>query len=497
MPDNNKHKIFSKEELFRLLDEKRSLPPDADDFDKEALEGLSMVTDRKKLDTLNDSIDEVLKNEKAKASRKRNIYLFSAAASLLLIIGLFFLVKELSFDKKPESLAENTLINTGGAQPDEVKTTDEKVPDEKKPGDQRDEEPASAAAKGKEGKAESVTTVDAVTTVSSGEAMAAPPAEVAASPQVKQEISKMQNEESEARFDDKVAGGGKDNYKTQVAKEDAPQREALKKAEEKEKDKTRYETNTVWTSSAPSSGAGISSADQSVKTRSLEESRNKNQDDVDANAVAANNNAAPQKLAEVNEKQKSTGPSKKSKAKKEVAKPDTIVADMLAGYAYSTENKPNSGLVQGGPPQSPVHTESATTKAADIPVEEKAAQQVTSGNVVADEQNGEPKTTIRGGRSGEGDEFVGGEEALQKFVKGNLKISEPQKSGKIVAEFEVESDGKVDTGSVKITSKISNCNPCSDDVKRMVKKMPKWKPSSEKGSTRARKQKISVDYNIK
>ncbi|MGZ3902783.1 MAG: hypothetical protein ACXVC6_03760, partial [Bacteroidia bacterium] len=115
------------------------------------------------------------------------------------------------------------------------------------------------------------------------------------------------------------------------------------------------------------------------------------------------------------------------------------------------------------------------------------------GNVAADEQN----TNIRGGRAGEGDEFVGGEEALQKFVKGNLKISEPQKSGTIVAEFEVESDGKVDTGSVKITSKISNCNPCSDDVKRMVKKMPKWKPSNEKGNSKARKQKISVDYNIK
>ncbi|MGZ3904256.1 MAG: hypothetical protein ACXVC6_11205, partial [Bacteroidia bacterium] len=374
MPDKNK--IFSKEELFKLIDEKKSLPPDADDFDKEAMEGLSMVTDRKKLDGLNDSIDEVLANEKAKASKRRNLYIFSAAASLLLIIGLFFLVKEVSFDKKSESLAENTSSAPSATQIDLPKMSDEKLAEEKK-----DVAPEASVAKEKEGKAEPVTTVDAVTTVSSGETMSAPPAEVAANAQAKQEISKSANEEGEMRFDDQAAGGGKDNYKTQLSKEDAPQREALKKAEEKEKDKTRYETNTIWTAAAPSSGAGIASGDQSVKTRSLEESSNKNQNDVDANAVVTNNVAAPQKTAElgVNEKQKSTGPSKKSKANNSVAKPDTVVADMLAGYAYSSDNKPNSGLLQGGPPQTPVQTESSTTKAAAIPVEEKVAQQVTSG----------------------------------------------------------------------------------------------------------------------
>src|ERR1700740_2681969 len=118
MPDNNKHKIFSKEELFKLIDEKKSLPPDADDFDKEAIEGLSMVTDRKKLDGFDHSIDEVLRNEAAKASKKRNLYVLSAAASLLLIIGLFFLLKEFSFDKKSETLAENTVAEPSSTQID-------------------------------------------------------------------------------------------------------------------------------------------------------------------------------------------------------------------------------------------------------------------------------------------------------------------------------------------------------------------------------------------
>src|ERR1700758_4095667 len=98
-PDNNKHKIFSKEELFKLIEEKKSLPPEADDFDKEALEGLSMLTDRKKVDGLNNSIDEILLLEKKKANKKRNIYILSAAASLVLIISFFFLLKNNSFEK--------------------------------------------------------------------------------------------------------------------------------------------------------------------------------------------------------------------------------------------------------------------------------------------------------------------------------------------------------------------------------------------------------------
>jgi len=108
MPDSNKHKIFSKEELFKLIDEKKSLPPEADDFDQEAMEGLSMLTDRKKVDRLNNSIDEVLRLEKNKAKKKRNLYVLSAAASLILIISFFFLLKDTTIKKEDKSLAENT-----------------------------------------------------------------------------------------------------------------------------------------------------------------------------------------------------------------------------------------------------------------------------------------------------------------------------------------------------------------------------------------------------
>ena len=70
MPNKNKNNIFSKEELFKLIDENKSLPPEAEDFDKEALEGLAMLSDRRKVDGLNNSVDEVLRKEAAKANQR-------------------------------------------------------------------------------------------------------------------------------------------------------------------------------------------------------------------------------------------------------------------------------------------------------------------------------------------------------------------------------------------------------------------------------------------
>src|ERR1700758_3950901 len=151
MPDN-KHKPFSKEELFRLIDEKRSLPPEADDFDKEALEGLSMLTNRNKVDGLNNSIDEALRLEGKKRKRKKNLYIFSAAASVILIIGLFFLLKDISFAKKENAIAENTTPASETTKQEDIKTSDENVPAEKKLEENNNAPATVADAEGKEEK---------------------------------------------------------------------------------------------------------------------------------------------------------------------------------------------------------------------------------------------------------------------------------------------------------------------------------------------------------
>jgi hypothetical protein len=515
MQPDNKHKPFSKEELFRLIDEKRSLPPEADDFDKEAMEGLSMLTDRERVEGLNNSIDEILRSETKKAKRKKNIYIFSAAASVILIIGLFFLLKDISFDKKENAIAENNTPANETAKQEDLKTSDEKIPLEKKLEEENNKTSVTVAdAEGKEEKKdESTGAFKSKENATRGDLGAAPPAEVTVATQEKSESRKTANEELEKEADDR-SQGGKD-YKSVLAKREEDAKRSEPKLADKEKDKTRYLTNTVWTTTpAAAGGAGVA-VDESKKR--TDDYRSKNQTDADISGVAGNDNvAAPQKSAELAqyEKQKSNGPDKKTKNKKEqTAKPDSAVVNMLDGYAYY--DKVDKGLAQGGePPKTPqssaapvqTQTESGSfAKAADIPAEQKADQNFAgkkSGkhegqpdNANADLQQTQTKSAIRANSNGE--EFVGGTETMQQYVKKNLKISSPQKSGTIEAEFVVNKDGKVDTGSVKITKKIKNCNPCSEDVKELVKAMPPLKPAMEKGKATSRKQKISIDYNVK
>ena len=528
MPDSNKHKIVSKEELFKLIDEKKSLPPEADDFDKEAMEGLSMLTDRAKLDGLNNSIDEVLRQEAALSKKKRNIYILSAAASLVLIIGIFFLLKDNSFEKKENVLAENTKTVNDISKQKEPKNLEESPATEKKsPEGTSVNSPVTITTGETSGKSEKERALKSFAKSnqngsSGGDAMATPPTEVAANLQTKTENRNMAGEDAEADKDK----GGKD-YKTSLAKDDQLKREETKKGdlkledEEQEKDKkTRYEVNTVWTSSSnPASGVGGAKDESKNKT---DDYRNKNQDTQDGN-IAAGSNAAisPQKSAEVavHEKQSSKGPDKKRKLSKgEVVKPDSVVTDMLAGYSYY-DQKPDKGIVQGGEPQkvqqaiTPVQTQnevtlsniSAQKESADIPGEQKYARDVSNkkggkqetqlDNSIAEIQNAEPKAAVRGNTTLESAEFIGGKEELQQYVKKNLKISSPKKSGTIVAEFVVTKEGKIDTGTVKITTKIKNCDPCSKDVSELVKTMPTWKPAKENGRVMERKQKLSVKYN--
>jgi hypothetical protein len=85
----NKNKTYTKEELLNLIKNNVSLPESADDFDKEALEGLKLVKNENVLNELNNEVDKLSKQKE----RKKFIYYFSAAASLLLLMGLFWLFK--------------------------------------------------------------------------------------------------------------------------------------------------------------------------------------------------------------------------------------------------------------------------------------------------------------------------------------------------------------------------------------------------------------------
>jgi len=146
----DKHNIYSKEKLLKLIKEGKNAPADMDEFEREALEGLKLLDKPDVLNDLDAEIDSIIAKEK----NRKTIYYFSAAASLLLIIGLIFLFKNevgpsVTKNEKPIASAENlkkpdesALSNTAPITQPETQTTYEaKEPEEalakKKPSDKK------------------------------------------------------------------------------------------------------------------------------------------------------------------------------------------------------------------------------------------------------------------------------------------------------------------------------------------------------------------------
>lgn len=79
--------------------------------------------------------------------------------------------------------------------------------------------------------------------------------------------------------------------------------------------------------------------------------------------------------------------------------------------------------------------------------------------------------------------FVGGEEARVKFLQKNLVFPKAQKEkkqeGTVFATFIVEKDGSMT--DIKIMKGVNN--DFDNEVLRVVKLMPKWKPGKQKGKT--------------
>ena len=78
-------------------------------------------------------------------------------------------------------------------------------------------------------------------------------------------------------------------------------------------------------------------------------------------------------------------------------------------------------------------------------------------------------------------EFPGGYNALQQYIKQNLKWPKVEGPceivGKVYVEFTIETDG-----SVKDVKVIKGLSAAFDkEAIRVVESMPKWKPAMEKG----------------
>ena len=233
----------------------------------------------------------------------------------------------------------------------------------------------------------------------------------------------------------------------------------------------RYETNTVWTSSATSKGDVVT-----------DELKNKNQNDSKPGKVVDNrtqsgneavvNNATNSAPVQTQTDDMALGAKTEVKAES---------APMKQAEVLTAVQKVNQGPVTKKVSHKKFRKTRAKSMAAYDPSTERAgyayyAQSGTRGFVSP--------------------VFVGGDAALQQYVKDNLRISSPDKKGTIVADFQVNKDGSVDTASVKITTAIKDCNPCSKDVIELVKKMPKWTPATENGQPKEYRQKMSVIYDV-
>ena len=89
-------------------------------------------------------------------------------------------------------------------------------------------------------------------------------------------------------------------------------------------------------------------------------------------------------------------------------------------------------------------------------------------------------------------EFPGGKEAMEKYIKDNIKIGETVSKwqadawGRIFVNFIVEPDGSLT--NVKVLQGI--CEPYDEEAVRVVKSMPNWKPGMQRGKP------VRVSYTI-
>lgn len=87
-------------------------------------------------------------------------------------------------------------------------------------------------------------------------------------------------------------------------------------------------------------------------------------------------------------------------------------------------------------------------------------------------------------------EFPGGTEALNNFLKTNIKYPtaavDARVQGTVMVEFVVERDGR--PSNIRILSSLFNA--CDEEAIRVIKSMPKWKPGKNNGNP------VRVFYNI-
>lgn len=122
MKEDKDKKIYTKEELFSMLDGQRETPSNLDDFEKDALEGLSLVKDRSRMNAIPAELDQHLKAALKKEKKKSRMFLYAAASIALIAVISFLMVQEFNPSKFSHLavVRENKEKKTEEASPPEV-----------------------------------------------------------------------------------------------------------------------------------------------------------------------------------------------------------------------------------------------------------------------------------------------------------------------------------------------------------------------------------------
>jgi len=93
-------------------------------------------------------------------------------------------------------------------------------------------------------------------------------------------------------------------------------------------------------------------------------------------------------------------------------------------------------------------------------------------------------------------QFPDGEQAMYKWLSENIKYPSAARekgiSGRVLAQFVVNRDGKIVDIEIMRSPDIS----LSKETKRLLKKMPKWKPATQGGKTVRSRFLLPVNFHM-
>lgn len=465
----NKNNI-SKEDFLKLFDSDEPAKLDGlDDFEKEAAEGLKLMKNPSLVNSIDEKIDEKLTeliSEGKKGRSKGGMYFLAIAASIVLVIGLFFIFKQ----------TENDLIKNV-AVVDETKPAKDEQPIEDALNKSDSDEKINSEAKEKN--AEQIDNSggnykESLKNEFSSNGTSIPATTLDA-------IPKEPDLSAKAKGTDGFLGPTDNENKKITTITTSKEGVNSKKDANNDYAMTFDEVALEEDNAVKVSGNTKTVVNNGEVKGNVDDAGVKDKRDAETKAKVSPDRYA-KVLAEQTAKRKAEEEAAKKSAEVVTAKKKTkfdedITVNARSETSIINENSSNMNTGSG-----------ATT----VPSTSAGVINNTS-NVPSSALTVTNTTGSGGGTNYVVSEFVGGKQALDNYIKANLKIPESCLSEEvIVIRFDVSANGEISKS--KILSKTGNCKDCEKEAHAFVKKMPNWKPATSSGKAIASTQQITLSF---